>query len=71
MSETYNVTEIQSEKSNVANTKTVEKQLNSTQLITDEVLLKINYSTNAQQLYPTLSKYFALGTVDLLSLIFI
>jgi hypothetical protein len=46
MSETYNVTEIWIEKFNVANTKIVEKQLNSTQLSTDEVLLKINYSKN-------------------------
>ena len=42
MSETYNTTEIWIEKSNVSNTKVVEKQLNSTQLSTDEVLLKIN-----------------------------
>jgi hypothetical protein len=46
MSETYNVTEIWIEKFSVANTKIVEKQLNSTQLSTDEVLLKINYSKN-------------------------
>ena len=40
MSKIYNVTEIWIEKSNVANTKIVEKEFNSTQLGTDEVLLK-------------------------------
>ncbi|WP_297823898.1 DUF2855 family protein [uncultured Paraglaciecola sp.] len=40
MSKIYNVTEIWIEKSNVANTKIVEKTLDSTQLGTDEVLLK-------------------------------
>ena len=42
MSEQYNVTEIWIEKSNVANTKIVEKVLNSTQLGADEVLFKID-----------------------------
>jgi hypothetical protein len=41
-SETYNVTEIWIEKSSVANSKIIE----STQLSTDEVLLKINYIKN-------------------------
>jgi hypothetical protein len=42
MSEQYNVTEIWIEKSNVANTKIVEKQFNNTQLNADEVLLEID-----------------------------
>ena len=42
MSEAYNVTEIWIEKSNVANTKIVEKEFNSAQLGADEVLLKID-----------------------------
>ena len=42
MSENYNVTEIWIEKSNVANTKIVEKEINSTQLSDEEVLLKID-----------------------------
>jgi hypothetical protein len=42
MSEEYNVSEIWIEKSNVANTKIVEKQLNSKHLRSDEVLLKID-----------------------------
>ena len=42
MSKTYNVTEIWIEKSNVANTKIVEKQFNSTQLSNNEVLFEID-----------------------------
>ncbi|MFT5838001.1 MAG: hypothetical protein ACI9UT_000492 [Flavobacteriales bacterium] len=42
MNKEYNLTEVWIEKSNVANTKIVEKQLNNTQLSTDEVLLKID-----------------------------
>jgi hypothetical protein len=42
MSEAYNVTEIWIEKSNIANTKIVTKELDSNQLSTDEVLLEID-----------------------------
>jgi hypothetical protein len=42
MSEVHNVTEIWIEKSNVANTKVVEKEFDSSQLSSDEVLLKID-----------------------------
>jgi hypothetical protein len=42
MSKEYHLSEIWIEKSNVANSKIVEKQFNSTQLSADEVLLKID-----------------------------
>ena len=42
MSKIYNVTEVWIEKSNVANTKIVEKELDSAQLNADEVLLEID-----------------------------
>ena len=42
MNKVVNVTEIWIEKSNVANTKIVEKEVDSTQLRSDEVLLKID-----------------------------
>jgi len=42
MSDIYKLSEIWIEKSNVANTKIVEKSLDSTQLSTDEVLLKVD-----------------------------
>ena len=42
MSEIHNVTEIWIEKSNVANTKIIKKTVDSSQLSTDEVLLKID-----------------------------
>jgi hypothetical protein len=42
MNEAFKINEIWIEKSNVANTKIVEKQFNSKQLSTDEVLLKVD-----------------------------